>query len=452
MNDIDRTCRNSGLNQVDGTTAAHPADRAGFSNRLRLFIFGLFAAIYFLSFLQRVAVSVVADDLVIDLGLDSVALGFMSSGFFISYAITQPVMGFLCDKAGPVRVSAGALVIAAVGSFLFAGAKGFTQAFLGRILMGFGLSAGFIPGMKVISVMFPPETFSTYSSLFVAIGNTGSLMGAAPLSWLTALAGWRPVFRALAALAVVLAALCLIFAKRLSTRKAPDSDSVGEPGSYSDLIRSRELWLLALFMFAKYGSQVAFQGLWGIPYISSVYNVNLTSAASALTMMAVGYVLAAPVIGKLADTMAARGTDLMVARWRLLIATTLIYVITWVPIVLAPGILPFNAMYVLLFIMGMSVSSATLVFGIAKSLFPEKISGFVIGLVNVMGTLGAAVMPPLVGWFMERLTAQGFQGGAVYSKALGPCLVGAALCLTLISLVGRQVRKSPDEELERDSF
>ena len=197
---------------------------------------------------------------------------------------------------------------------------------------------------------------------------------------------------------------------------------------------------------------MAFQGLWGVPYISSVYNVNLTSAASALTMMPVGYVLAAPVIGKLADTMAARGTDLMVARWRLLIATTLIYVITWVPIVLAPGILPFNAMYVLLFIMGMSVSSATLVFGIAKSLFPENISGLVIGLVNVMGTLGAAVMPPLVGWFMERLTAQGFQGGAVYSKALGPCLVGAALCLTLISLVGRQVRKSPDEELERDSF
>ena len=77
-------------------------NRADSSNRLRLFVFGLFAAIYFLSFLQRVAVSVVADDLAIDLGLDGVALGFMSSGFFIAYAITQPVIGFLCDKAGPV--------------------------------------------------------------------------------------------------------------------------------------------------------------------------------------------------------------------------------------------------------------------------------------------------------------------------------------------------------------
>jgi MFS family permease len=418
-------------------------NRADSSNRLRLFVFGLFAAIYFLSFLQRVAVSVVADDLAIDLGLDGVALGFMSSGFFIAYAITQPVIGFLCDKAGPVRVSVGALVIAAFGSFLFAGANGFTPAFLGRILMGAGLSAGFIPGMQVIGAMFPPETFSTYSSLFIAIGNAGSLMGAAPLSWLTTLAGWRPVFRGLAALAVVLAALCLVFAKRQSTRKMQDSDSADEPGSYSDLIRSRELWLLALFMFAKYGSQTAFQGLWGVPYISSVYNVNLTSAASALTMIAVGYVVAAPVMGKLADTMAARGTDLLVARRRLLIATTLVYVITWVPIVLAPGVLPLNGMYVLLFIMGMSVSSASLVFGIAKSLFPEKVSGLVIGLVNVMSTLGAAIMPPLVGWFMDRLTAQGLRGGVVYSRALIPCLVTAALCLALISMVRKPVGELP---------
>ena len=67
------------------------------SARLRLVGFVLFVAIYFLSFLQRVAVSVVADNLVLELGLDSVALGFMSSGFFISYAVLQPALGFLSD-------------------------------------------------------------------------------------------------------------------------------------------------------------------------------------------------------------------------------------------------------------------------------------------------------------------------------------------------------------------
>jgi MFS family permease len=428
---VDRTSRGSGTGI---------ADRVNSSNRLRLFGFGLFAAIYFLSFLQRVAVSVVADDLAMELGLDSVALGFMSSGFFIAYALVQPAMGLLCDKAGPERVSAGALAIAAAGSFLFAGARGFASAFLGRILMGMGLAAGFIPGMKVIAAMFPPEAFSTYNGLFVAIGNAGALMGAAPLAWLTVLVGWRLVFAGLAFAAVLLAALCWLFAAKRHARAVPDSGPGDEPGSNRDVMRSRELRLLALFLFMKYGSQVAFQGLWGVPYIASVYRVSPTTAAGAVTMVAVGYVVAAPFVGKLADVMAARGMNLVTAQRRLLVATTLLYVATWVPIVLAPGFLPLSAMYVLLFVMGISVSSASLVFGIAKALFPSNVSGLAIGLVNITSILGGAAMPPVVGWFIDRLAAAGLQGGAVYSTAMIPCLLAAALGLALVSMVGRPAR------------
>ena len=428
MSDVDRASGNGGLGRADRDAAA---------SRLRLFGFGLFAAIYFLSFLQRVAVSVVADNLTVELGLDSVALGFMSSGFFVAYALVQPAMGLLCDKAGPERVSAVALAIAAAGSFLFAGARGFTAAFLGRILMGMGLAAGFIPGMKVIAAMFPPEAFSTYNGLFVAIGNAGTLMGAAPLAWLTVMAGWRLVFAGLAIAAVLLAGLCWLFAGKRRSRAVPDSELANEPGSNRNVIRSRELWLLAFFLFTKYGSQVAFQGLWGAPYIASVYGVSHTAAAAAVTMVAAGYVVAAPAMGKLADSMAARGMDIIVAQRRLLIVTTLVYVMTWAPIVLAPGLLPLSFMYVLLFLMGLSVSSASLVFGIATSLFPSNVSGLAIGLVNVTSILGGAAMPPVVGWSIQRLTATGLQGGAVYSRALGPCLAAAAVSFTLMLMVRR---------------
>ena len=45
---------------------------------MRRFAFSLFASVYFLSFLQRVAISVVAGALEAEFGLDSVALGMMS--------------------------------------------------------------------------------------------------------------------------------------------------------------------------------------------------------------------------------------------------------------------------------------------------------------------------------------------------------------------------------------
>ncbi|HAI87466.1 MAG TPA: hypothetical protein DCL63_10815, partial [Firmicutes bacterium] len=69
-----------------------------------------------------------------------------------------------------------------------------------------------------------------------------------------------------------------------------------------------------MFLFMKYGSQVAFQGLWGVPYIASVYRVSPTTAAGAVTMVAAGYVVAAAFVGKLADVMAARGMNLVTAQ------------------------------------------------------------------------------------------------------------------------------------------
>ncbi len=421
------------------------------SARLRLVGFVLFVAIYFLSFLQRVAVSVVADNLVLELGLDSVALGFMSSGFFISYAVLQPALGFLSDKLGPERVSAVAVFVAAIGSFLFAGARGFTSAFLGRIIMGAGLAAGFIPGRKFIALNFPPQVFSTYNSLFIAIGNIGALMGAAPLAWLATAAGWRQVFTGLAVVALLLAGLCWIFATKqpIPEQQDQDMDSYDKPSSYLDVIMNRNLQLLSFFLFARYGTQMAFQALWGVPYISGVYEVSPTSAAAVITMIATGYVIGAPVVGRLADVLAARGMDAFTARWNILLGTAVCYFLTWVPIALDPGFLSFRAMYVLLFIMGAAASSAGLVYSIAKDLFPPGVSGFATGLVNVMSIMGGAVMPPLVGWFIRLFTARGLEGGGLYSNALVPCLVFAALGVGFILMVRKPVEESSGSGIKR---
>ncbi|MGB4037203.1 MAG: MFS transporter [Bacillota bacterium] len=406
-------------------------------SRLRLIGFTLFSAIYFLSFFHDMAVPVVGDDLVSDLSLDASALGFMSSGFFVLYALTQPAIGLLSDRIGPERASAGALLIGALGSFLAVQADGFTFAFLGRIMMGTGLAAGFIPGMKLIAVMFRRKVFTTYNALFAGIGNLSCLVGTVPLTRLAAPMEWRQVFAGLGVVSVLLAGSSWAFARMRSAHTmsatGPEREAVSWV-SLLDVLRNRPLWFLGFFLFMKYGSQAAFQGLWGIPCLSSVYQVDSSSAARAVTMIATGYVLGAPVMGWLADTMAARGMDLFVARMSVLTKTTICYVLTWTPIVLAPGLLPFPAMYVLLFIMGICASSSSLVFAVAKDLFPSKVSGFVFGLVSLMYILGGAMVPPVVGWFTRLLAAQGLQGGVLYSKALIPCLVVAALALAFESM------------------
>jgi len=185
-------------------------------SRLRLIGFTLFSAIYFLSFFHDMAVPVVGDDLVSDLSLDASALGFMSSGFLVLYALTQPAIGLLSDRIGPERASAGALLIGALGSFLAVQADGFTFAFLGRIMMGTGLAAGFIPGMKLIAVMFRRKVFTTYNALFAGIGNLSCLVGTVPLTRLAATMEWRQVFAGLGVVSVLVAGSSWAFARMRS--------------------------------------------------------------------------------------------------------------------------------------------------------------------------------------------------------------------------------------------
>lgn len=435
---------------------------------MRRFAFSLFASVYFLSFLQRVAISVVAGALELEFGLDSVALGMMSSGFFIAYALAQPVIGLLADRAGPERVAAGALAVGAVGSFMFAAARSFGVAFSGRVLMGLGLAAGFIPGMKAIAELFPPEMFSTFNALFVTIGHAGSLVGAAPLAWMTTAAGWRAVFTGLAFVAVALAVLCAWYAVRKGREMAAGGaarqgagdgarqgsgqgpgqgleQGLGQAleqvrGTNREVVASVRMWLVAFFLFAKYGSQVAFQGLWGAPYIVSVYGVSPTQAAGAVTMVAVGYVVAAPFMGRLADRLATAGMDLFAAQRLLLVGSTALCVAVWIPMALAPGLVPWGALHVVIFLLGVSYSTASLAFGITKDLFPANVSGIATGLVNITSILGGAAMPPLVGWIVERRLDAGVSAHAVHAGALWPCLVAAAVSLALVAMVTRPPR------------
>lgn len=435
-------------------TPAAPATPVTSAARLRVLVFSLFSAVYFMSFLQRVSISVVAGEFQAEMGLNSVQLGMLTSAFFISYAAAQPVIGLLSDKAGPERVAAGSMVLAVVGSFMFAAARSFGAAFAGRILIGVGLAAGFIPGLKAIAEMFPAQSFSTVNAIFIALGQLGSLIGAAPLAWATAAAGWRTVFTGLAVVAVVLAALCFAYAawkaraRRGAAAAGPSTQTdtattgYGRRATNREVLLSARIWLLAFFLFTKYGSQVAFQGLWGAPYLMSTYGVGATQAASGLTMLGVGYVVAAPLVGRLADWLASRGMDLFTARRRIVVVTTAIAVAAWVPMVLAPGLVPWGALQVLLFVMGTGYSSASLVFGIGKDLFPANVSGFSTALINVTSILGGAVLPPLVGWIVGRGLASGAAGPTVYADALWPSLVAASASLVLALAVTKPRERS----------
>jgi MFS family permease len=325
-------------------------------------------------------------------------------------------------------------------------------AFVGRILIGAGLSGIFIPGVKVITMLFDADKFASVNGLFLALGNAGAVLGTAPMAWLASAAGWRGSFAIIGLLLTALTVLCWAVS-RAKRSQATDCTPGGiEPPDCADprcdpkrgagrtlgalrmFLHDRNLWLMSLFMFARYGSQTAFQGLWGIPHIMSMYHVSREQAAAAVMMIGVGYIINAPLIGRLADRLSRRSGDAFRARRSILACTTGAYALTWIPIVFLPGRLSMGALYVLLFTMGLGASSGGLGFAIVKDQYPPEAAGSATSAVNIMSIIGASAIPPIVGVLIHKAGQAGVEMAAVYGLSLWPCLA-AGVCAWLAAML-----------------
>ena len=78
-----------------------------------------FAFGYFLSFLYRVVNVAIAPELVREFQLDANQMGFISSAYFLTFALCQLPLGLLLDRYESRKVSAALLLVAALGALVF---------------------------------------------------------------------------------------------------------------------------------------------------------------------------------------------------------------------------------------------------------------------------------------------------------------------------------------------
>ena len=177
---------------------------------------------------------------------------------------------------------------------------------------------------------------------------------------------------------------------------------------------------------------MAFQGVWGIPFLVQQYGISRFDASSKLLIMAIGLMIGCPLAGTISDKLSSR-------KWPLIVFTSL-YISCWVLLTSWPGgkpsmdVLPF-----LFFAMGLFSSGFIIVWACAKEVNAPHLSGCAMGLANMGGFLGAAVMQPLFGWALD-LNWDGtlVEGARVYQLDAFRCaflLLATVLVVTSFSLI-----------------
>lgn len=271
---------------------------------LRVFL--PFALGYFLSYLYRVVNAVIAPDLVRDVGLDANQLGMLTSAYFITFAAFQLPLGILLDRFGPRRTEAALLVFAALGAAIFGLADSPAGLIVGRLFIGFGVSACLMAAFKAFVTWYPAQKLPLINGCQMAAGGLGALAGTVPVEAALQITDWRGVFFVLSGLTLSVAACIFVFVPEHKSATT-GTRSADQLSGILGIFTSPLFWRVAPLTVMSQASFLSIQSLWSGPWLRDVAGLDRAAAAHQLLIVAVAMIIGFLVMGWAAERLSRRG-------------------------------------------------------------------------------------------------------------------------------------------------
>jgi predicted MFS family arabinose efflux permease len=261
------------------------------------------SAAYLLSFFHRVAPAAISGDLQSAFAIGGAQLGTLAATYFYVYTVMQIPTGVLSDTLGPRRILFWGGLVAGVGAIVFGLAPSFELAFVGRTLVGLGVSVAFIAMLKLIALGFDERRFASITGLCMLIGNAGVDLAGAPLAWATQVAGWRPVFVVVGVLSLLMA-----FAARAWVLDTPAGkvDRTAWLTGLLTVMKNRATWPGFFANAGLAGAFFAFAGLWAVPYLTQIHGMSRTEASSHVSIYFIGFAIGSMLWGNVSDRIGRR--------------------------------------------------------------------------------------------------------------------------------------------------
>ncbi|NBT35252.1 MAG: MFS transporter [Betaproteobacteria bacterium] len=245
-----------------------------------------FGLAYAMSYALRTINAVLAPNLVDELSLSASELGLLASAYFLSFALMQIPLGAWLDRDGPRRVESLLLLLAIAGSALTATAQSFWVLWVGRALIGIGVSACLMAAYKAYRMSFSEQYQAPLASVMLMLGSLGALAATLPVEWLLNEVGWRHTFWILSGLFVVSWLAIRFRLPELRPEKRVGASLWGDAlVGLKTVARHSEFTRLLPFAVLTYGGFLAMQSLWLGPWLTKVEGLSDGEAAAGLFVL-----------------------------------------------------------------------------------------------------------------------------------------------------------------------
>jgi sugar phosphate permease len=416
-----------------------PGANLGRTRRVRWWILVVPSAMYLVSYFHRVAPGVVAEDLMRAFAIGAASLGTLSAVYPYVFVAMALVAGSLAETLGPRWTLALGGFAMGAGTLVMGAAPVFGVAVAGRLLVGLGASVVLISFLSLAAAWFRPDEFATISGLAQTVGNVGGLVAAAPLALLVEAVGWRGSFGVIGAVTLLIGAAALLGVRDrpeamglppVNPARAARRLSLGDVArAVPEIARNPRTWPPAIAGCGIFPTFIAIQGLWGVPYLTQVYGLTRVEAANLTSLLALGIIVGAPLVGWLSDQWLGR-------RRAPFVVCCALYAACWLPLAVPALRLPPALIAPFFFVMGVASCGLVLLWSCVREVNDPARVGIVIGFCNIPIFLGLALMQWLTGVVLDARW-QGMRAGGVrvYPAAAYEGAFAACLAMALVGLV-----------------
>ncbi len=379
---------------------------------LRWYIVGMLAVASELNYLDRQALSVLAQTIQDELGFTTMEYSYITSAFLMSYTVMYLVSGRLVDWLGSKKSFSIFVTGWSFSTMLHFFAHTPFQFASCRFLLGATEPANFPAGVKAVSEWFPMRE----RALAVGLFNAGTAIGAglaAPLvSFIALTLGWRWAFVVTGGLGLIWVVIWrsvyhhpkdhprLSAAERTHILDGQDADKPAEPMMpWKEILRSRATWACVLARMLT-DPVTYFFVFWTPKYLQQEQGFNLADIGKFSWIPFVALALGNVFGGLVPNRLVRLGWSVNRARKSVMLLASLAMPVLCFSI--AKSQVPALALTYMSLAMFFHAAWANMT--LPAEVLPTRAIGSVTGLAGAMGGVIGILSQTAIGWTVENIS------------------------------------------------
>jgi MFS family permease len=385
----------------------------------------LVAVYYFYQYVLRSAPSVMIPQLTDAFGLSALGVASLVGLFYYGYSPFSLVAGAAMDRLGPSKVLPMSAALVGIGALLF-GSGNTEAASMGRLLQGAGGVFALVGAVYIATKNFPASRAATLigaTQMFGMAGGSAGQFAVGPL--ISSGVSWKVFWVGMGVIGLVIGALLFFLLPREPKAEKGVGSLKATMQAFFTVFKNPQSILCGLIAGFLFIPTTIFDMIWGVRYLQEAHGFDFASAVMRSASVPFGWIIGCPLLGFISDRIGRRKPVIIGG------AAVLLACLGW--ILFGPAdILP---PYLLGLAAGVASGAAMLPYTVIKEVNPPQFGGTATGVINFLNFTFSALLGPVFGGLLQRISGGAQPGLAHYQAAFLPLLFGVAGAIVLSFLL-----------------